>query len=163
MDMERTKLSKVSATSLDRRMRDLRYRQRQLSSLHRWLTTHADESKEGVQRDARCTPEEARLVVAKTLLELRHHYDSLDLKQELEAEYSIKRHYSCPERRVAPGIVYIIPERFTLFFSVLSAVCAAVAAGNCCVIEVRLACRSHGSNAGPLALHLLMPSSSRTT
>ncbi|MCJ1472608.1 hypothetical protein MMC13_001257 [Lambiella insularis] len=131
-----TELSKVSAAALDGRMRNLRYRQKELISLHKWLTSNVDDIQEGIQKDTRCTSDEARLVVAKTLTELRTHYDDLDLKAELKVEYSIKDKRSCPDRHVAPGIVYIIPEKFTLFFSIISALCAAVEAGNCCVVEL---------------------------
>ena len=68
--------------------------------------------------------------------ELRTHYDQLNLDQELAEEYSIKRNRNCPHGRVAFGIVYIIPEASALLFSVLSALCAAITAGNCCVVEV---------------------------
>jgi aldehyde dehydrogenase (NAD+) len=130
-------IARVWSAAVDGRSRDLRYRQRQLRCLKEWVTRRANEATQAIRQDLDCTKREAEYILARTLGELREHYDKLNLQEELQIEYSIKKSRTCAERRVAVGIAYIIPEKTTLFYSVLSALYAAIEAGNCCIIEVR--------------------------
>ena len=130
-------IAKVWNAAIDGRSRDLRFRQKQLRSLKDWVTKRAKETTQAIGQDLDCTKGEAEYVLARTLFELRQHYDNLSLQEELQLEYSIKNSRTCAERRIAVGIAYIIPEKTTLFYSVLSALYAAIEAGSCCIIEVR--------------------------
>ena len=119
-------------------MTDLRYRQKQLRSLQAWLTSHVDEWIAAERQDGHVSEREAKIVVAAILNEVRKHYDSLNLERELADEYSIKHGRDCADARVAAGIVYIVPEQTMPMFGALNALSAAIAAGNCCAVEVRL-------------------------
>lgn len=120
----------------DRRTKDLRYRQRQLISLHRWLSENHAELESATREDNGLSAAETHFIIASGLDTLRRNYDSLDLKSELDIEFRIKNRQDNLERRLSEDIVYVIPDNFTLFYSVMTALCAAVAAGSCCVIEV---------------------------
>ena len=128
--------SRILTSAIDGRMTDLRYRQHQLRALHAWIAHHAADACKAMQKDDNYTENEAEAVLTAVLTEIRTQYDSLDLKKELRDEYSLKRGQDSLRGR-AYGAVYIIPEPHTLLFSVVSALCAAVVAGNCCVVEVR--------------------------
>lgn len=131
-------IAQVQATATEGRMRDLRHRQKQLISLHRQLTENEAEAISALQADDGFSREEAEFVLAATLDEIRTHYDALDLKKELEVEYGIKRGKSNEQKRTVQPLAYIVPETFTLLYSVLAAFAAATEAGTCCVFKVGL-------------------------
>ncbi|OJJ08336.1 hypothetical protein ASPVEDRAFT_89562 [Aspergillus versicolor CBS 583.65] len=128
--------SRVEIGAIEGRARNLRGRQQELRSLFAHLTAHSDKFVQAIRTEEACLLHEAEVAVAAMLLDLRKHYERLDLKTELATEYKSKRGQSCPERRVAARIVYIIPETAFLAFSVFSALCAAIEAGSCCVVEL---------------------------
>ncbi|KAL4861942.1 hypothetical protein BDV12DRAFT_190747 [Aspergillus spectabilis] len=134
--MSAAELLRVEIGAIEGRSRNLRGRQHQLRSLFAHLTSHSDEFVQAIKTDESCLLHEAQVVVATMLLDLRKHYDRLDLKAELTTEYKSKKGQSCPERRIASRIVYVIPDTAFLPFSVFSALCAAIEAGSCCVVEI---------------------------
>lgn len=134
--MSDTTLARIETGAVEGRARNLRGRQNQLQSLFAHLVAHKDEFADAIQVEEACSTSEAQIAVAALLLELRKHYDRLDLKKELEEEYRVKHGKSNPERRVAASIAYIIPDPFMLAFSVFTAVFAAIEAGTCVVVEV---------------------------
>ena len=136
--------SNVFSAVADRRATDLRFRQRQLRSLHGWIDQHIHDLQEAVCKDDDLWEAEAQLVISNVLDELRTHYDSLDLKQELGVEYRIKTGQDNEVRRLPEELVYVIPHTFTVFFGVLSALCACITAGSCCIVEVGALNDRHG-------------------
>lgn len=135
--MDNTLLARVQAAAIDGRMRNYRTRQNELMSLYQALVGDMAEFLDAIQVDEECSKAEAQIIMAATLHEVREHYNRFDFKRELDFEYSIKRGKSA-SRRLPAGIAYIIPDPFTLTFSVFSAVAASIEAGCCCVIEVSL-------------------------
>lgn len=76
-------------------------------------------------------------MVSQALQELEKYYNELDLQKSLEEEYRVKNGRNNDDGRAPEAVVYIIPDKFTLFYSVLCALCACIAAGSCCIVEVR--------------------------
>lgn len=138
--MDSLLLARVQAAATDGRMRNYRTRQNELASLFQALVRYLADFLEAIQHDEECSKGHAQIVMATTLHEIREHYDRLDFEMELRSEYSIKRGESRPSRRVPAGIAYIIPDSYTLIFSVFSAVAASVEAGCCCIVEVSRYC-----------------------
>jgi acyl-CoA reductase-like NAD-dependent aldehyde dehydrogenase len=130
-------LASVQSAAIDGRMRNTRTRQKQLSSLFKSLTEHADSFVDAMQKESNLTKEEANIVVSAMLLEVRQHYENIDFEKELAQEYNVRWGKSWVGRRVAARLVYIIPQSFTKAFSVFSALSAAIEAGCCCVVEVK--------------------------
>lgn len=126
----------VLSTVQDGRAKDLRYRQRHFLSLHQWITGNLVDIEAAVRKDCNCSELEARFMVSLTLQALKEHYDALDLKKELEEEYRIKNGRNNAGGNSPENLVYILPEKFTLFYSVMSALFACIAGGSCCIIEV---------------------------
>jgi aldehyde dehydrogenase (NAD+) len=129
----------VLSTVIDGRTKDLRYRQRQFISLHQWIASHVVEIKSALRRDDHLSEIEAQFIVSLTLQELRGYYNALDLRSTLTEEYSVKNGRNNPGGGVPVDLVYILPEKFSFFYSVMCALCACIAAGSCCIIEVRKA------------------------
>ncbi|KAH0288237.1 ALDH-like protein [Aureobasidium namibiae CBS 147.97] len=131
-----TALARVQSAAIDGRMRNTRTRQKQLSSLFKSLTEHANSFVDAMQKENNLSKEEANIVVSAMLLEVRQHYENIDFEKELAQEYSVRWGKSWVDRRVAARLVYIIPQDFTKGFSVFSALSAAIEAGSCCVVEL---------------------------
>jgi acyl-CoA reductase-like NAD-dependent aldehyde dehydrogenase len=128
-------LARVQAAAMDGRMRTLRIRQRLFQSLYRHLSQNQDAFLEAAQSDDNCSVNEAQITFASALIELRNHYNALDLTTDMDQEYSLAKEKSNEVRRVPIDITYIIPDTFTMLFSALSALSAAIEAGSCVVVE----------------------------
>lgn len=133
---EHTSLSRLRAARIDGRTQSIRYRQNQLKALHECLIGHTVELKSCIEDDECFSPVEAELVFSQAVADLRHHYESLNFDKELEQEYAVANGRSYGDRRVGVGLVYIVLNQFCLLFGLISALSAAIAAGNCCIVEV---------------------------
>ncbi|PLB46156.1 ALDH-like protein [Aspergillus steynii IBT 23096] len=127
---------RLLAASIDGRCHNTRYRQSQLQCLQSALVHHVEELKKSIQSDSGHSAGEVSAEICLALQELRTHYLSLDLQRDLEAEYRVANGRDNLDGKRGVGIVYIAPCTHTLFFSVVSALSAAVAAGNCVILEV---------------------------
>lgn len=129
-------LARVEGATIDGRLRILRIRQKQFLALHQALVAHREAFLQAIKEDDGYSDKEAKIIIASALIEVRNHYDALDFKTDLEKEYSLAKNKSNEDRRVPLGIAYIIADRFTTFYSVVSALSAALEAGACVVVEV---------------------------
>jgi acyl-CoA reductase-like NAD-dependent aldehyde dehydrogenase len=130
-------LSRILAANIDGRTQNIRYRQSQFQKLQSTLVKHIASVQDAISSDSGHTRAEVRAEVVLALQEIRTHYASLSMEKGLEAEYRIARGQDNTDGMRGNGIVYIIPNAHTLFYSVISALSAALAAGNCVVLEVR--------------------------
>lgn len=127
----------ILSTTQDGRTKDLRYRQRQFRALHEWMTRHASDIQAALQKDDVFSELEAQYLITKMANALREFYDSLDLKTELANEYSIRAGRDNATRMISADLTYVIPDKWALIFNVFSILYACIAAGSCCVVEVR--------------------------
>ncbi|KAL6791509.1 hypothetical protein GGI42DRAFT_346688 [Trichoderma sp. SZMC 28013] len=104
----------------------------------RRIVGHLDELQEVVCEANAASLDKAQFLIATTLNHLRTLYDNLDLKGELTLEYNVKKGHNSPERTIPRELAYLIPERYTIFSSVINAVCSCLAAGCCCLVEVEI-------------------------
>ena len=128
--------SRLLAAEIDGRTQSIRYRQSELRKLHDILIQNQSEMRDAIITDSGHTATEANIEFFLAVSDLKSQYSSLNLEKALEEEYSVAKGKDGLTRRVGSGIVYIVPSPFTLFYSVISALGAAVAAGNCVIIEV---------------------------
>jgi acyl-CoA reductase-like NAD-dependent aldehyde dehydrogenase len=140
-------LSRILAANIDGRTQNTRYRQTQFQKLQAVLVAHIAEIQDAIYSESGHTRAEVRAEVVLALQELRTHFSSLSLEKDLEAEYRISHGKDNLTSARGAGIIYIVPSTHTLFFSVISALSAALAAGNCVVLEVS----SPKSTTGPVA------------
>jgi acyl-CoA reductase-like NAD-dependent aldehyde dehydrogenase len=129
-------LSRILAANIDGRTQNARYRQSQFQKLQSNLVKHIASIQDAISSDSGHTRAEVRAEVVLALQDIRTHYSSVSLEKDLEAEYRIARGIDNVDGMRGNGIVYIIPNAHTLFYSVISALSAALAAGNCVVLEV---------------------------
>lgn len=129
-------LSRLITANIDGRTQNTRYRQSQLHRMQSVLGKHAVEIQDAIHTDTGHTVQEVRAEVILALLELRTHYGTLDVEKDLETEYLIAQGKDSLNAPTGVGIVYIVPCSHTLFFSAISGLAAALAAGNCVVLEV---------------------------
>ncbi|KAK8152591.1 Aldehyde/histidinol dehydrogenase [Phyllosticta citrichinensis] len=130
-------LARVKSTATDGRLANIYWRQDQLRALHSVLVQHEKDALAAIEHDApRNTPTEAKLEYYLTLSAVKQHYASLDPQRSLDDEYRIKHGKDAADRRDAVGIVHVDPTAHTLFYSALVALAAAIAAGNCVVLEL---------------------------
>lgn len=131
-------LANLQSTALTARCHNVFFRQKQLKSLHDTLRSNATSVKNAIKQDNRMSDAEATTEVALALDAVREHYSSLDFKKELEEEYRITNKKNAVDWRDPWGVVYLEPQRnHTHFFSVVVALSAALAAGNCVALKVR--------------------------
>ncbi|KIW88815.1 uncharacterized protein Z519_10299 [Cladophialophora bantiana CBS 173.52] len=128
-------LATVKAAAVDGRLSNPWWRQSQLQSLHHGLVQASDVLINAILQDSNfITPPEAHVELHLAIKTVEHHYTALKPESEVEDEYRILQR-DTPDRREAFGIAVIVPTSHTYLFSVVSAVSAALAAGNCIVLK----------------------------
>lgn len=125
---------RISIANIEWSARSVRHRQQQLRQLHATLLKYKDECVQAIEEDFRYTPNEALFAYSSTLKDIRIHYDSVSLSEENAKARKVEQEQDNPVRSVPVGIVYIIPTAG--LHCVISPVAAALAAGNCIVVEV---------------------------
>ena len=133
--MSSSAFSSILAANIDGRTQATRYRQGQLRKLHGVLVAHKDEILNTIITDSGNTSAEAEIEYLLAISELKTQFLSLNLKKSLDEEYSSARGSDCTQRRVGQ-IAFIAPTTYTQFYSVISPLSAALAAGNCVILEV---------------------------
>jgi acyl-CoA reductase-like NAD-dependent aldehyde dehydrogenase len=135
--VSKTPFPRISAAHIEGSTRSVRHRQQQFHRLHSTLVSSKSQLVEALSIDNDFTDTEALFEYSLALFDLRHMYESLNLEAELAASNIIGRGHDGLLRKVGLGIVYIMPEKKkSSLYSVLSPLGAAMAAGNCVIVEV---------------------------
>jgi acyl-CoA reductase-like NAD-dependent aldehyde dehydrogenase len=136
--MVSSQFSRLLAAEIDGRTQNTRYRQNEFHRLQSALSQHIDEIQDAIHKDSGNGPEEVRAELCLALKEIRTHYLTLSLEKDLEEEYRVVAGKDNADAKRGAGIVYIVPSTHTMFYSIVSALSAALAAGNCIILEVDL-------------------------
>ena len=129
---------RISIAEIEGTATSVRHRQDQFRRLHTSLLKTKSSITESLRQDYGYTEWEAGFEYLLALSELRDHYESIDFESEKAAAKSIEEETEST-RVAAAGIVYIIPEtRRNGFYATISPLSAAMAAGNCVIVEVSL-------------------------
>ncbi|CAI7634885.1 unnamed protein product [Penicillium crustosum] len=147
-------LRAVREAVLDGRMHNIVTRRTQLEAVQQTLLEKADAIHDAILADTSYVASEAAVEYLLTLNTLKEYHKSLNIDRALQDEYAIARGEDAANRRDPVGIVYIVPTRYTVFYSVLVAVAGAITAGNCIVIEL-----SNSLQALPALIKKLLESS----
>jgi acyl-CoA reductase-like NAD-dependent aldehyde dehydrogenase len=127
----------VKAAAIDGRGRNVFYRKTQLEKLQGALVKESPTIEDVIVADTGCLPSEARLEFSLALRALRDRYIELDLARELELEYRIAKGANAPDTREPYGIAILhVSQQHTPFYSTVAPLCAALAAGNCVILQV---------------------------
>lgn len=136
MSKKKSNYSCVRAAALDGRLSNPWWRQSQLQNLHDGLVRESTALISATVQDSKViTHAEAKIEYYLAVKTVKHHYSALRPDEELQEEYKILKG-NLPTRREPFGIAYICPISHTYLYSVVSAVSAALAAGNCVVLNV---------------------------
>ncbi|KAL4803139.1 Aldehyde/histidinol dehydrogenase [Aspergillus unguis] len=128
---------RLAAAAIDGRTQNARYKQAQFHALQTALIAHIPEIKSALQTDSTLSSQEITAEICLALKELRAHYLSLSLEDDLQREYRIAEGKDNPDNARGVGMVYIVPGTHTMFASVVVALSAAIAGGNCIILELQ--------------------------
>lgn len=141
--MAKQPFASLRAAAIDGRTQNVFYRQTQLLKLHKRLVQEVEAITSAIVSDSGNTRAEAQIEYSLALTELRERYAELDPKQELEDEYAVAKGTDAAHLRKGAGIVLLKARtEHTLFFSVVAPLSAAIAAGNCVILQVWFSSRS---------------------
>jgi acyl-CoA reductase-like NAD-dependent aldehyde dehydrogenase len=127
--LERIKIAVIEGTA-----RSIRHQQQQLNKLYNGLLKARSELQGALQQEHSLTESEALFEHSLTLQEIGAHYNGTSLSRKNSKATKIERGEDNPDYACPYGIVYIVPS--SGLYSVLSALVAALVAGNCVVLEV---------------------------
>ncbi len=130
---------RIEISCLEGRAQSVRFRQKLFHSLYNALKSSASALREAIAADSGNGEAEVALELALALSELRTHYDTLNLEEELKEQRALENLNATTNI----GIIYVIPAKQNLYYSVISALTAALAAGNCVIVEVGPASNTH--------------------
>lgn len=132
-------ITTLQATALTARCHNAFFRQKQLKSLHDAVRQDSNTIKDAIKSDTRVSEHEAAAEVALSLDLVKEHCTSIDPAKELDKEYRVSNGKDAQDQAQPWGVVYIEPQQnHTPFFSIITALSAALAAGNCVALKVSL-------------------------
>jgi acyl-CoA reductase-like NAD-dependent aldehyde dehydrogenase len=120
----------------DGRAENTRFRQNQLHSLHARLKAQKTEICSALSSSSSSTSADAEAEYFLTLDAINQIYETLDFEKALKEEYLITTGANNVRRKVAVGLVTVKPSSHSRFYSAVVPSAAAVAAGNCILLEV---------------------------
>lgn len=129
-------IDKLRATVTDGRTGNVRHRQNELYKLHAELRARSEPILSALRNEAECPTTTAETEVSLTMDAVRKVYEALDFDQSIKDEYLVKEGKENLSRRVGTGLIAIRPTRHTRFYSIMTPLVVAIAAGNCILLEV---------------------------
>jgi acyl-CoA reductase-like NAD-dependent aldehyde dehydrogenase len=129
-------IERLRASITEGRTESIRFRQDEFQRLHAALRENSAQICDAISKDESCSTAASEKQFYLTMDALRTFYETLDFDQLLKEEYLVKEGKDNRNRRVGVGLVAIRPGSHSLFYSVLVPLGAAIAAGNCVLLEV---------------------------
>ncbi|PQE22030.1 aldehyde dehydrogenase protein [Rutstroemia sp. NJR-2017a BBW] len=133
-------LDRLRASVIEGTTENVRYRQRELERLHSSLCKNKSLLLSSISKDADGASGKSNFEPDAefwlTINAMETHYKSLDFEKSMVEEYLIAKGSDNKERRVGQGLVIIRPTAHTRFYSIITPIAAAIAAGNCVALEL---------------------------
>ncbi|KAF2688096.1 hypothetical protein K458DRAFT_440814 [Lentithecium fluviatile CBS 122367] len=146
-------LAGLQATALTARCHNVYFRQKQLKSLHDILRKDTAAVKDAIKQDTHVSDADATIEIALGLAVIKEQHTALDPQKALKEEYQIAHGEDASDGREPWGVVYVEPQQsHTPFYSVVVALSAALAAGNCVALKLE-----NNLRALPSLLRILLP------
>jgi acyl-CoA reductase-like NAD-dependent aldehyde dehydrogenase len=123
---------------MDGRLENVRHRQKELHKLHSVLWQEFEPICDAISKALSVSISDAEKEYFLAMDAIRRSYETLDFDQSQKDEYMVKEGKSNLNRRVGVGVVAIRPAKHTRFYSAVTPLVAAIAAGNCILLEVKL-------------------------
>lgn len=137
MDSFQDGIDTLRSAVIDGRTENVRHRQNELLKLHSGLSGKSSSICDAVSKDSGVSASDAEKEFVLAMDAVQKIYETLDFERSLEDEYLVKEGKDHLSRRVGVGIVAIRPTDHTRLYSIVSPLAAAIAAGNCVLLEVR--------------------------
>ncbi|TVY84409.1 Aldehyde dehydrogenase family 3 member B2, partial [Lachnellula suecica] len=125
----------LRATVIEGRTESVRHRQNELHSMYSALLENSNLIRDAISKDSEVSAAEANREYLLAMDASVKIYETLDFDQSITNEYSIKECRDNQMRRIGAGIVLIRPTTHTRFYSLITPLVAAIAAGNCTLLE----------------------------
>lgn len=135
-------LESILAAVTDGRTENVRYRQNELHRLHAGLRENSDAICAAILSGATCTATEAETEFFLAMDSIQQSYASLDFDKSIKNEYLVTTGANNLSRRSGLGLIAIRPSQHSRFYSVITPLAAAIAGGNCILLEVSSAFKS---------------------
>ncbi|ETN42316.1 uncharacterized protein HMPREF1541_01470 [Cyphellophora europaea CBS 101466] len=130
------RMTTIQASVIDGIALTPRFRERNLTALHSALQDVRAELVEEIKQQG-ATNEEAMFQYLLTLNALKEFHSTVHPQACQEAEYRVARSQDHPDQRRPYGYAYIVPAHVDELYSTVVAVAAALAAGNCILVQRR--------------------------
>ncbi|CAI4214086.1 unnamed protein product [Parascedosporium putredinis] len=128
--------SKIRSAAIDGRLHNPIYRKCQLKALHDALTKSLPEIQRVIAKDTGNQSTEVKVECWLAMRAIADAYTALDTEKALEEEYALAHGKDSPDAREPVGVVVIEPTSHTFFYSLITALVPALAAGNCVILQV---------------------------
>ncbi|KAL6243409.1 hypothetical protein RBB50_009401 [Rhinocladiella similis] len=129
-------MGRIQASIIDGRVHSPRFRQQQLIRLHHELQEGRTGLVDAIRKDTSYSETEAQIQHLLTLGAIKHYYSEISLDKSLEDEYKLAHSQDNSTKRVPAGYVCLNPGGHDLLYSTIVPVAAAIASGNCVVLEL---------------------------
>lgn len=113
-----------------------RFREKQLASLHKTLLSARNEIVQAIVDELSCHVNEATAQFLLVMQAVKTFHNAVNPTTLIEEEYQIAKGKNHLSKRTPYGCAYITPSTNDVFYSVVVPVSAAIAAGNCVVLEL---------------------------
>jgi len=124
-----------------------RFRERQLTALHKALSAARDILIHAITVDDVLTTAEATAEYLLTLNAIKNFHTRVNPKACHDDEYRVAESKDYPDRRIPYGYAYIVPASNSDLYSTIVPISAAIAAGNCVLLHENV-------NPKPITKHL---------
>ncbi|RDL31060.1 Uncharacterized protein BP5553_09849 [Venustampulla echinocandica] len=129
-------VQRVLSAVIDGRAQTPRYIQKQLAQLYDALQKAKPAIHNAIRHDTEYSSAEADSEIFLAMKVVKQQYEAFNWEEFLDQEYSLAHSKDNLSRRVPIGCVYIIPSQHNRFYSIILPACAAIAAGNCVMVEI---------------------------
>ncbi|KAH6684042.1 Aldehyde/histidinol dehydrogenase [Halenospora varia] len=129
-------LEALRSSVIEGRAENVRFRLDQLNLLHSSLLSHVDEICKSLSTDFSGTQIDIETEFFLTTDAVRRIHETLDFDKSLKEEYQVSTGKDNAERRAAIGLAAIRPSRHSRLYSIVNPVAAALAYGNCILLEL---------------------------
>ena len=135
-------VERIIAAAVEGQARSPRFIQQQLSSLHSALAKASKDLQAVIAKDSGQSSAEVNIQYALALENVASCFSQCNLEVVLDQEYKLARSEDSAGNLSPYGIAYIQPSRYNVVYSCVTAVAAAILAGNCVVVEIS-PCENH--------------------
>jgi acyl-CoA reductase-like NAD-dependent aldehyde dehydrogenase len=133
--MSREVAATIKASILDGIALTPRFRERNLASLQSTIVGARVEALDVIQQTSGATHEEALFEYLLTLNAIKTFHSNVHPQSCRDAEYQIAKSKDHPDQRRPYGYVHVMLGEIDGFYAVIVAVAAALAAGNCIILQ----------------------------